>query len=182
MTTDAARAARAAERLALQLVPARDRDALLGDLAEEGCAGRDRFVGIVSVAASYQAEPWRDDRTRLGILLLFAASLALLRLLPIAAQGLGTIELEGMVWRGAARFWANGPAIAATAAGLLVGRAPLIPDHAASARWHLVGVLALATIAGGDGWTRGALEAALLVVAALVGSAARTAPPPASAA
>lgn len=169
----------AAERLALQLVPERDRDALLGDLAEEGGDARGRIGSILSVGASYQAEPWRDDRARAGILVLFAAGLALLRLLPLAAGAMDFRAVDGAVWRGAAWFWSHDVAIAASAAGLLVGRAPLIPDRVASARWHVAAVLALAAFLSARGAAEGVLAASLVVGAALAGSAARqeTAPP-----
>ena len=169
------------ERIALALVPVRDREALLGDLAEEAGTVRGRAAGILSVGLWYQAEPWRDDRARAGILVLFAAGLALLRLLPLAAGAMDFLAVDGAVWRGAARFWSHDLEIAATAAGLLVGRAPLVPDGVASARWHLAALLALAALLSARSWTDGTLAAALLVAAAFVGSAARTAAPPPSA-
>jgi hypothetical protein len=75
-------------------------------------------------------------------------------------------------------FWSHGTAIAATAAGLLAGRAPLIPDHASSARWHVAVALAIATAASASTWTDGIAGAALLLAATAFGSTARTLPAP----
>lgn len=169
------------ERAALQLVPARDRDALLGDLAEEGaCGAWRRVAAIAGVGAAYQREPYRDDRARAGILMLLAAGLALLRLVPLAASGADMLPADGLVWRAAAATWGHATAIAAVAAGLVVGRAPLMPEHAASARWHVAAVLAIVAAVTAGGWASGVAGAVLLLAAAWFAAHARCEVPPES--
>lgn len=169
------------ERAALRLVPTRDRDALLGDLAEEGARGAWRRAATVAgVGAAYQREPYRDDRARVGIILLLAAGLALLRLVPLAASGLDVSPADGPVWRAAAATWAHAGTIAAVAAGLVVGRAPLVPEHAACARWHVAAALAIAAAATAGGWASGLASAALLLVATGFAAHGRHEEPPAS--
>ena len=179
-----AAAASPLERLALRLVPAHDRDALLGDLHEDGVrTASHRARAILGVGLAYQHEPYRDDRARLGILALLALGLLLLAVVPLAARGFGAVALDGRVWRAAAAFWAHGGPIAAAAVGLVVGRAPLMPTHAAAARWHVAAALAVAAGLVATSWTTGCASAALLLGATWLAASARpaTLPPGAAA-
>ena len=158
----------------LTLVPARDREALLGDLHEDAVhATRARLSEIARVGLSYQREPYRDDRARLGILVLLVVGLALLRLVPLASTGMEFMQLEGAVWRAAAVFWSQDTLIAAIMTGLIVGRAPVMPAYATSARSHVAVMLAVTTLLSAPEAFGGAVASAMLLGATAMADAVR---------
>jgi len=163
-----------AERAALRLVPARDRETLLGDLAEEGPLPPLRRAACVGgVALAYQGEPYRDSEGRLGAALLLMSGLALMLYVPEAVEGMDPRIFTDPVTRGFARFWMRAAEIAASAAGLLVGRLPVLPPRANVARWHVALLLALSAATIAPDRHRGVACAALLLAAVVVGDRAR---------
>jgi hypothetical protein len=162
------------ERAALLLVPARDHDALLGDLNAENLRDkRARAWVIARVGFAFQREPYRDDRARAGILGLFLACLALLRIIPLAAGEMSFTNLDGVIWHTAAEAWSHSTVIGGIAAGLLLGRSRIIPDYAAAARWHIVLVLCVASAFTVPGLADGVLTLILLPASAALGTSAR---------
>lgn len=167
--------------LLLSLVPRRERDALAGDLAEEGLEpGTWRFAAaICGVASRHHAEPWRDERERLGALLTLGMGAALWWAVTAAgaAPAEGFVELyRDPVSRAALRFWAAAHFPAAIAVGLLAGHAPWLRASLSTARAHVVVVLAVgAALAApaGAGWA----VALVLIAAAWAGARARPAGP-----
>ena len=171
------------ERAALLLVPARDHDALLGDLNAENVRGAfARALAIARVGLAFQQEPYRDDRARAGILFLLLAGLALVRVIPLAAGEMSFAPFEGIIWHTASEAWSHSTVIGGTAAGLLLGRSRAIPDYADSARWHIVVALCLASAFTVPGLVDGMLTVILLPISTAIGASARRSsfPPPGS--
>ncbi len=163
--------------LLVGLVPARDREAVAGDLTEAGIqpGSVDHAAALLDVALHYHAEAWRDGRGRLAAMLTLAIGGALWW--AVAAAGWASVEgvvpLYGdPLSRAALRFWSAAHLPAALGVGLLAGHAPWVPEVSSPARWHIVGVLAVAC-----GWAApagsGVLTVGLLLSAAWLGDRAR---------
>lgn len=157
--------------LLLRGVPAHVRDSVDGDLRETGGGPRD----ALSVALAFQAEPYRappDRRAALGLML---AATGLLWLVPQAATLLlaDAAVFDGPLARSALRAWQMPGVVAAAGAGLLLGRASVLPPHADPARAHGVLLLIPVALVLAPGSGSGLLAAAVLVAAAALGHAHR---------
>jgi hypothetical protein len=167
--------------VALTLLPG-DRDVVLGDLREE-CAARGAPVRggwLVSqclrIAGRFHLEPYRAVVDLVGILAILLAGVILLWVVPaVGSPPPETVTLyRDALSRAALAVWSASHLTAASAAGLLVGRASLIPEHCAPARWHVATLLAVVSAAV-PGAPAPALSAALLLAAAWFGDRARRA-------
>lgn len=153
-------------RVALRGVPRHLRDSVHGDLVEQAAGPGAAWA----MALHFQAEPYRDGPARRAALLLALAAAGLLWTLPMAAQALlaqATVFTDAFS-RAALQLWAAPALLAASACGLLVGRASLLPPHADAVRLHLLLLLAptAALAAPGAGQALGAV--ACMAVAAWV--------------
>jgi hypothetical protein len=171
------------ERLAALTLPRRDRDILMADLHEESSESPRgptwRAWQTLRIAVRYHLECYHDPEDRLGIVALFAAAIALLWLVPLATGDYfpgGEAYFTDPFGRALIRFWAASHLTSAAAAGLIVGRTAIIPEHAALARWH-VAVAAAATSLAWHGPSSGAVAAAVLLAAAWLGDRGRRALP-----
>lgn len=165
--------------LTLRLLPAHERETVLGDLQEEGVRrGSAAFVrALLGVALHYQLEGWRDERGRLGATLSLTLGLALWWAVTAAGVGWGddTSLYRDPLSRLAARFWSASHLPGAIGAGLLVGHAPWVPEVARPTRWHVAALLAAVawwTTPGGS-----TLAPPLLLLAAWFGDRGRDARP-----
>ncbi|MBC7894337.1 MAG: hypothetical protein H7066_02935 [Cytophagaceae bacterium] len=143
------------ERAMLLAVPAREREAVSGDLQEDIVSGRlpegffARMRELASVALRYQREAYQDPDARLGAAALAVAGVLLLLVIPSAGIGsLVVVEYHDPLSRAAIRFWGQGELVAAMAAGLVVGRAPILPEASNAARWHIGVSLSLLMLSG----------------------------------
>jgi hypothetical protein len=136
------------ESLAARLLPAHLRHSVLADLHEERPphASPGWVVGQATlVALHFQAEPWRERGIAGRALLLLAAAGGLLWIVPMAARAL--LAQAGVFTDPASRFvlelWRADAVVAGIAAGLVLGRASLLPLHAAPARAQAALLLAV---------------------------------------
>jgi hypothetical protein len=188
-TTDLTQASTALERLAALALPSRDRGVLMADLLEESRGPRPRgslwrAVQALRIAGRYHAECYHDPDDRLKVASLLAIAVALLWLVPVATGDFGgaATVFTDPFGRTIVRFWGASHVTSALAAGLVAGRVPLVPEHAALARWHVAFVAAAACVVL-HGLPSGALAAALLLAATWLGDRGRgsqpdTSPPP----
>ena len=135
------------EWVATGLLPARDREAVLGDVEEEGLTEGRRVCAIVGVAAHAHAEPWRDPHARLGSIALLAGGWLILHTVTAAAR-FGSPDpavYSELMLQVARLVWSSDYLGAAAAAGLLVGHAPAVPSWAGQARGHAAVALAAPT-------------------------------------
>lgn len=156
------------EGLLVRLLPPRDREAVAGDLAEDGPSGFRRLLAVAGIVGHVHAEPWRDPGARLGAASLLAGGLALLWAIPTAARmgGPDPAVYSGLLLEMATAFWRADHLLAAMAAGLVVGHAPGPESWARMARGHAALALAL------PAWTLAPTPAAgTATVALLWGSA-----------
>lgn len=169
------------ERAVLRAVPVADREALLGDLAEERHLGASLSVGsrlrtLVGVAAYYQVEPYRDLRDRFAAVGLAGLGLVVLWLVS-AAGGVSptaeTLARYDPASRAVLRFWSASSPIAAAATGLVLGRVPLLGAHAAAVRWHVGALLAGLAAVSAPGPAAATAATALLLSGLWLGSLAR---------
>lgn len=137
------------ERVASAVIPAADRESVLGDLEEEGfAAGSVRHVAAVAgIAVCHQLEGWRDEGARRGAVITVFLGLALVWAVRVAGLvGTGGIDplqlFTDPVSRAAAMLWNATNLTGAAAAGLLTGLSPWLPSFAGSLRWHLAFILA----------------------------------------
>ena len=168
------------ERLAAFALPRSDRDEILADLHEEWVSSGDRrsrgWVAWQSllIGARYQRECYRepDDQWRIAAVLLSAT--ALLWIVPAASAQLfnGAGVFTHPVMLAIVDMWRASHLSSAAAAGLLVGRIAILPEHTGAARWHIVWLLAVACIAV-NGWAAGPVAALVLVSAAWLGDRSR---------
>ena len=170
----------AMERAVLLVVPARDREAVCGDLEEDIVNGRvpegafARFRELANVAMRYQREAYHDPDARLGAAALAVAGVLLLLVVPSAGIGsLVVVEYHDPISRAAIQFWQQGELIAAMAAGLLVGRAPILPETSNAARWHIGIALALMMLSGVGALDAPPFAAVLLLATLWFGDRAR---------
>lgn len=170
------------ERLAGFALPRSDRDEILADLHEEWVSSGDRrprgWVAWQSlvIGARYQRECYRepDDQWRIAAVLLPAA--ALLWIVPAAtAQLFNSAGLFTQpVMLAIVDMWRPSHVSSAAAAGLLVGRIAILPEHTGAARWHIVWLLAAVCIAA-NGLAAGPVAALVLLSAAWLGDRSRCA-------
>ena len=170
------------ERLAGFALPRSDRDEILADLHEEWVSSGDRrsrgWVAGQSlrIGARYHRECYRDpdDQWRIAAVLLPAA--ALLWIVPAATaqffSGAGLFTHPVML--AIVELWRASHVSSAAAAGLLVGRIAILPEHTAPARWHIVWLLAAVCIAA-NGLAAGPVAALVLASAAWLGDRSRRA-------
>lgn len=136
------------ERLAIAAIPEDEREAVLGDLEEEGfVSGSVRHVAAAGgIAASHQLEGWRDDGARRGAVITLFLGVALVW--AVRAAGLVGTVIDPLllftdpVSRAAAIMWRATNLTGAAAAGLLVGLSPWLPKLAGSLRCHIAFILA----------------------------------------
>jgi hypothetical protein len=151
------------------LLPKRYREAVLGDLEEEGRpSGTPGHLGaVIGIVVRFHAEPWRDDGARWGALVTVVLAAGLLRIVPAARwpdPGTVLALYDDPLARGAIHVWSAPHLTAAVAAGLLIGHSPWIPAFAGTLRWQLALALALpASWAAPGGF---AILAPLLLLAA----------------
>ena len=158
------------------LLPAEAREAVEGDLTEEGLhpGTMAYLIALVGVSLHVHCEPYRDDGARLGVVAAFILGLLVLWAVQAAAwTGEPPLELyRDPVSRAALVLWGASHLTSAAAAGLVVGHAPGIPPFASVARWHAA--VALAAVAW---WSAPAgpysVAAAVLVLGATWLSATR---------
>ena len=170
-----------AERAVAWLLPARDRESVIGDLREEAAArGAEagaawQLLAGVRIAAHFHVEPYRDAACVRGVMALAVAGLALLWIVP-AATGPGLVVpdfYQNPLLRSVAAIWGRSHVTSAAAAGLLVGHLPAIPAHAARSRWHVALVLAALAFAAADGAAAACTAALVLLAAAWLGDRGR---------
>ena len=163
-------------RLVALGLPARVREEVTGDLAEEallpGTAGHLR--GLAGVVLHVQIEPYRDGGARLWFVAALAGALALWT--AVTAAGFGVLPELAPLWdpvsRLVLRFWSASHVTAALAAGLVLGHLPG-PTSVGPARAHAIVLMAgLAGWHGGLGWA-GGLAVAAVLSAGWIGSRAR---------
>lgn len=166
-------------RLLAVLLPARDREAVLGDLREEFGNGRASgfrmLVALAAIVARRQAEPYRDEGHRRGAAALVAIAVGLVWAIH-AADWPGSRPPPGYdpVSRLVLEFWAAPHLSSALAAGLVVGRLELREVAATGPmRRHAAFLLAALLLVTSPSTATGGLAAALCVVAAEFGVAAR---------
>jgi len=172
-----------AERAVAWLLPAGDRESVIGDLREEAAArGADgdaawRLLAGLRIAAHFHVEPYRDAACVRGVLALSVAGLALLWIVP-AATGPGLLVPDfytDPLLRAVAAMWGRSHVTSAAAAGLLVGHLPAIPAHAARSRWHVALLLAALAFSAADGTAAAWTAALVLLGAAWLGDRGRDA-------
>ncbi len=153
-------------RLTTRLLPAHEREAVLGDLREEGVrAGSGASaLAVLGIVLHYQLEGWRDERARFGAVISLALGFGLWWSVTTAGAGWGELGsvYQDPLSRLAIRFWSASHLPAAIGAGLLVGHAPWVPDFARPTRWHVAGLLV--AVAGVTAPAGGGLAASLLLV------------------
>lgn len=161
------------------LLPARDREAVLGDLREEFGHGRASSLRILfalaAIVARRQAEPYRDEGHRRGAAALVALAVGLVW--AVHAVGWPGARLPpgyDPVSRLVLEFWAAPHLSSALAAGLVVGRLELQGVAATGPiRRHAAFLLAAMLLVTSPSTATGGLAAALCVAAAEFGVAAR---------
>lgn len=170
----------ALERVMLLAVPARDRESVSGDLEEDIVNGRipggaaARWRELCSVALRYQREAYHDPDARLGAAALAVAGVFLLLVIPSAGIGPPVVvEYHDPISRGAIRFWQQGELIAGAAAGLVIGRVPILPEASSAARWHIGVALSVMTVSGVGALAAPPGAAALLLATLWLGDRAR---------
>lgn len=170
----------AMERALLLVVPARDREAVSGDLEEDIVSGRvpgdavARVRELFNVAMRYQREAYHDPDARLGAAALAVAGVLLLLIIPVAGIGsLVVVEYHDPISRAAIRFWQQGELIAGAAAGLVIGRAPIVPEASNAARWHIGVALSLLMLSGVGALAAPPFAAVLLLATLWFGDRAR---------
>jgi hypothetical protein len=161
-----------------RLLPVRDRDAVLGDLEEEGRRpGSPAHMGVLAaVVVRFHVDPWRDASARWGALLTAALGWALLLAVPAAAWPEPDTVLglyDDPLSRGAIHVWSAAHLSAALAAGLVVGHSPRIPGFAGTLRWQVALALALPASWGAPG-AHAVLAPLLLMAATWLGQRALT--------
>jgi hypothetical protein len=139
-----------------RLLPVRGREAVLGDLAEDGLRpGSLAHLGaLAAIVFRWHVDPWRDGGARLGALLTAAAAWGLHWAVLSAAWSdpEGALELfRDPLSRGAILAWSASHLTAAVGAGILVGHAPWIPPFAVTLRWQVALALAVAAAWAGPG-------------------------------
>jgi hypothetical protein len=141
------------QRLAGRALPERDREVILADLREESIATNadQRWVSrqALRIAARFHAECYRDPDDRLRILALATAGMALLWAVPLVTGASVTGPASALydpVSQMVLRMWSAVHLTSGLAAGLLVGRLPLLPPHAQPARWHAGLLLAFTAV------------------------------------
>lgn len=161
-----------------RLLPVRDRDAVLGDLEEEG-RGPGSFAHLVALAGvvvRFHVDPWRDASARWGALLTAALGAALLLAVPAAAWPDPDTVLglyDDWLSRGAIHVWSDAHLSGALAAGLVVGHSARIPAFAGTLRWQAALALALSASWAAPG-SQAILAPLLLVAATWFGQRALT--------
>ena len=170
-----ARVTRLILRLVAIALPRRDRDAVLGDLREEGhptCLSTIRSA--LGIAAFYQLEAYRDVDDRWRIAAVTMVGVGLLWLVPAASdQTFGNPGFPDRFWQIVAAVWSASHVTSAVAAGLFAGRSSLIPEHASACRWHLGLGLATAAAMAAPTAAAGGTAALLTMVSAWLGDLAR---------
>jgi hypothetical protein len=137
------------ERLTSTVIPEADREAVLGDLEEEGyAAGSVRHaVAVAGIAASHQFEGWRDEGARRGAVITLFIGVALVWAVRAAGM-VGSVAIDPLelftdpLSRAAVILWSATNLTGAAAAGLLVGLSPWLPSFAGSLRYHIAVILA----------------------------------------
>jgi hypothetical protein len=137
------------ERLTSAVIPEADREAVLGDLEEEGyVAGSLRHAAAVAgIAASHQFEGWRDEGARRGAVITLFIGVALVWAVRAAGM-VGSVAIDPLqlftdpLSRAAVILWSATNLTGAAAAGLLVGLSPWLPSFAGSLRYHIAVILA----------------------------------------
>jgi hypothetical protein len=173
------------ERLAGFALPRGERDEILADLHEEWLSRDDsRSPGWVArqslcIAARYQGECYRDPDDHWRIMAVLALAVALLWIVPAATVQLlnGADVFTTPVMRAIVHLWRASHVSSSVAAGLLVGRIAILPDHTGAARWHIVSLLAAVCIAT-NGLAAGSVAGLALVSAAWLGDRSRRAVAP----
>jgi hypothetical protein len=175
------RVAALALRLVARALPARDRDAVVGDVVEQAASRGLSPVWAIrelgAVVAHYQVECYAlpADRLRAGVLA--SAALAVLWSVPIATATLfaGPDVFTDPLSSTIVEFWRAAHVSSALAAGLVAGGAPLLAPHAQAVRWHVALVLAGASLAQDASWL--AVVALLAAVWVASRAMARDEPP-----
>jgi len=171
------------ERVAMLALPARDREFIAADLREGISASGAPFRSgrmlrqALGIAARFHGECYRHSDDRLRIATLLAGGMALLWVVPLAtSQGSGgaTEVFVDPASRLIVKVWTAAHLTSAAAAGLLVGRVTLLPEHAQLSRWHIGVALGMASMAA-HGASRGVVAALLLLGAVWLGSQGRRA-------
>ncbi len=170
-----ARVNRSIVRVLSWALPCRDRDAVLGDLLEEGRV--DSFSPIraaMVIAVHYQLEPYRDLDDRWRITTVALVGLGLLWLVPAASgQTFANPGFPDSFSRMVVAVWSASHVTSALAAGLFAGRSSIIPEHASTCRWHLALGLALVAAVSAPTATGGGTAALLTIISAWLGGQAR---------
>lgn len=172
------------ERLAARTLPPDEREWILADLREESGNGSRRgplwrSVQSLRIAGRFHGECYHDLDDRLRIVLLLVLALALLWGIPAATGGYFPGERQFFTdpfGRAILAFWAASHVTSAIAAGLLIGRLTMVPEHAALARWHVAvaGVFACLML---HGLRTGFVAALLLVSSTWLGHLGRVSAP-----
>lgn len=146
------------ERLAARTLPPDEREWILADLREESGDGSRRgplwrAVQSLRIAGRFHGECYHDIDDRLRIVLLLLVALGLLWGIPLATGDYfpgANPYFTDPLGQALVRFWGASHVTSAIAAGLMVGRLTMIPEHAARARWHvaLAGVVACLLLHG----------------------------------
>lgn len=178
------------ERVLAALVPAHDREAVLGDLHEElppggGRIAVRRLLVLVGIAFRYEVEPYlrgTDGREAVGLL---AAGLGLMCAAAAAGAAWAGAEIPAgydPVSRAVLGLWTSpyGPSLlAALAAGLVAGRAQTrgLARLAGPPRRHVVVTLSAVAALAAPASFAGLAAAGLCLSGAWFGAAARAAAP-----
>lgn len=162
----------------VRLLPVRDRNAVLGDLEEEGRGpGSLAHLGaLAGVVVHFHIDPWRDVSARFGALLTAALAWGLLLAVPAAAWPDPDTVLglyDDPLSRGAIHVWSAAHLSAALATGLVVGHSARIPGFARTLRWQVALALALSASWAAPG-AQAVLAPLLLVAATWLGQRALT--------
>lgn len=175
------------ERLAARTLPPDEREWILADLREESGNGPRRgplwrSVQSLRIAGRFHGECYHDLDDRLRIVLLLVLALALLWGIPAATGGYfpgGQQYFTDPLGRSIMAFWGASHVTSAIAAGLLIGRLTMVPEHAALARWHvaMAGVIACVLL---HGFVAGCLGAILIVASTWLGDLGRRSTPDAA--
>lgn len=171
-------------RLLLALVPAHDRDAVLGDLNEELPPGgarmaARRLLALSGIGLRYEIEPYVGGDGARDVPGLLATGLGLMWGAGVAGgawAGAGIPAGYDPVSNALLELWASPHALgmlSALMAGLLAGRA-----GSGTARRHVVIALSALALLSAPGFVAGAAAAGLCLAGACLGAAARREPEP----
>ncbi len=162
------------------VLPAHEYDVVLGDLREESrmlpLGVRSRWIAreALCIALRYHVECYRDADDRRRIVILAGLACGLLWSVPVATHQ-AMVAADAFVsttMHAVMTIWQAPHVTSAIAAGLMIGRMPLVASHVDVSRWHVVAVAMVAVVAL-HGWVNGGIAAGFVWAATWLGDHGR---------